>query len=220
MVHLLLIDDDSGFSSLVERLLMPQGFTLETIPCPKRARTRLADRNFDLALVATHLNGLALLREFRRFSAIPAILLAPAAAPDEMVNGLELGADDFLIKPVPPPLLLARIRAVLRRCPTAPRPLFLGDLALDPCRADASYAGRPLGLTAMEFAILVELARVPGEPVSRDHLALRLHQRPASPFERSVDTHVARIRRKLGPAAPLIRSVRGAGYALLPSAPS
>lgn len=220
MVHLLLIDDDPAFCCVVERLLLPQGFTVAPVPCPEQACARLREPDFDLALIGTHLDGFRLLRELRQASALPAMLLAPAAAPEDMVQGLELGADDFLVKPVPPPLLLARIRAILRRCPTAPRPLRHGELAIDPCRADATYAGRPLGLTAMEFAILLELSRVPGEPVSRDQLALRLYQRPASPFERSVDTHIARIRRKLGAAAPLIRSVRGAGYALLPAAPS
>jgi DNA-binding response OmpR family regulator len=220
MVHLLLLDDDPTFCCHVERLLLPQGFTVEATPCPVSARARLADPSLTLALLATHLNGFALLRELRQSSALPTFLLASTTVPDEMIAALELGADDFLIKPVPPPLLLARIRAVLRRCPTAPRPVRHGLLAVDPCRADATYAGRLLGLTAMEFAILLELARLPGVPVSRDQLALRLHQRPASPTERSVDTHIARIRRKLGPAAALIRSVRGAGYALLPAPPA
>ena len=114
--------------------------------------------------------------------------------------------------------LPARVRAILRRSAppstSTPNALRAGDVVLLPGTRKASYRGRPLDLTAMECEVLEQLLRSSGQVVSRDQLSLRLYNRPASAFDRSIDTHISRIRRKMGAGRNLILSVRGTGYQL------
>ena len=132
------------------------------------------------------------------------------------MQGFDYGADDYLTKPFFPEELLARVRAILRR--SIPQPadsletLRAGDLAVLPGSRSAFYRSRQLDLTAMECEILELLLRSAGRVVSRDELSLHLYNRIASPFDRSIDTHISRIRRKLGDGRSMIASVRGTGY--------
>jgi two-component system response regulator CpxR len=136
----------------------------------------------------------------------------------ERIHGLDLGADDYLPKPFDPEELLARVRAILRRVahpgPNASETLVVGELRLLPGARDAYYRDERLGLTAMECEVLEQLMRSCGRVVSRDQLSLYLYNRPATAFDRSVDTHISRIRRKLGSGRGMILSVRGTGYQL------
>jgi len=156
------------------------------------------------------------LRQLRKRSTVPVIMLTARVAAQDRVAGLNSGADDYLPKPFGPEELLARIRAVLRR---TGRPVALdltieaAGLKLDPETRLAIYRGEPLEVTAFQFDILEILVRAAGRTVSRDELAAALHQRPASPFERSLDVHISHLRRKLErDGRTPIRTIRGAGY--------
>jgi len=162
-------------------------------------------------------DGFEILRQIRQRSRLPVMMLTAKTARFERMMGFDLGADDYLAKPFYPEELLARVRAILRRSAVpagSAESLQAGDLTLLPGTRNASYRGKHLDLTAMECEILEQLLRSSGRVVSRDQLSLHLYNRPASPFDRTIDTHVSRIRRKMGEGRDLILSVRGTGYQL------
>jgi two-component system, OmpR family, response regulator CpxR len=136
----------------------------------------------------------------------------------ERIQGLELGADDYLPKPFDPQELLARVRAILRRAEPQSSSMLevleVGNLRLLPGARDVLYREEKLGLTAMECDVLEQLMRSRGRVVSRDQLSLYLYSRPATAFDRSIDTHISRIRRKMKDGRNLILSIRGSGYQL------
>jgi two-component system response regulator CpxR len=163
------------------------------------------------------LDGFEVLRRVRQHSQVPVLMLSVRAS--QCVTGLRTGADDYLVKPFYPEELLARLQAILRRggacakpAPPTPEPLQIGDLRLLPASRDVYFQGKRLNLTAMEVEILEYLMRSFGETVSRDRLSMHLYNRLPAPFDRSIDTHVSRIRRKLGDGRRMILSVRGSGY--------
>ena len=141
-------------------------------------------------------------RELRRASPVPIIMLTARGEETDRVLGLELGADDYLVKPFSPRELLARVRAVLRRTEGLPaaRELFaVGDVAVDTRRREVNVGGRAVALTATEFDLLVELARQPGRVFTRAQLLGALHGVVVESYERTVDAHIKNIRRKLEP---------------------
>ena len=150
------------------------------------------------------------------------IMVTASGETVDRIVGLEMGADDYLPKPCNPRELVARLRAILRRAGApdrepvgAPGPLRLGDVTLDSGRRSVQCAGREIQLTGAEFSILNALMRNPGEIVSKDDLSRSALDRAPSAYDRSIDVHVSRIRKKLGDhpdGATRIRSVRGAGY--------
>jgi DNA-binding response OmpR family regulator len=133
----------------------------------------------------------------------------------ERVLGLELGADDYVVKPFSPRELVARLKAVLRRGATQPtaRVVEVGTLRIDPGRRQVSVDGRPVELTTTEFDLLAQLARHPGQVFTREHLLSTVWGYAAAAGTRTVDVHVSQLRTKLGDPSP-IRTVRGVGYAL------
>src|SRR5262249_36052857 len=154
------------------------------------------------------IDGLEILRQIRRRSPVPVIMLTARTAQADRIQGLDAGADDYLAKPFGPEELLARIRAVLRRAST-PRRLppevgEAGPVRLDPGAREAWCDGQMMGLTSLEFEILEYLIRESGRMISRDELMTVLHQRRASPFDRSLDMHISHIRKKLGARNSLI----------------
>lgn len=163
-------------------------------------------------------NGFDVLRQVRQQSRVPVMMLTAKTGRFDRVMGFDLGADDYLAKPFYPEELLARVRAILRRSAPAsagsPKVLQAGDVMLLPGTRNAFYRGRQLDLTAMECEVLEQLLRSSGQVVSRDQLSLHLYNRPVSAFDRSIDTHISRIRRKMGVGRDLILSVRGTGYQL------
>lgn len=185
-----------------------------------RGLARALDEQFDLMILDAMLpgmNGFEALRRLRERSQLPVLMLTGMADRTERVRGLELGADDYVLKPFGADELLARVRAILRRSAlraNPPQDLQVGDLRLLPGTGEAFFRGRNLGLTAMECEILKHLMQFCGQVVSRDDLTFQLYNRPASPFDRAVDTHVSRIRRKMGEGRDMILSVRGTGYQL------
>jgi DNA-binding response OmpR family regulator len=157
---------------------------------------------------------------------VPVLLLTARGEDVDRIVGLEIGADDYLPKPFNPRELVARIRAVLRRTsadpkgvgsPKAPEILRIGDIELDPATRSVKHGGQPVELTSVEFNLLEVLLREAGRVVTREELVSAVLSRKFSPFDRSIDMHVSKVRKKLGDIngdAEHIKTVRGVGYIL------
>jgi two-component system, OmpR family, response regulator CpxR len=176
------------------------------------------DHEFSLIILDVMLptlDGFEVLRQLRKRSNAPVIMLTARTAHKDRIAGLNSGADDYLPKPFDPGELLARVRAVLRRGRNAEHASLLtasGAITLDPATREARYFGRALDLTSIEFDILDLLVRSAGRIVSRDELTAAVFQRRSSPYERSLDVHVSHVRKKLGDGPASIRPIRGVGY--------
>jgi two-component system, OmpR family, response regulator CpxR len=217
---ILMVDDDLELCDLVREYLGKEGFNVTAVHDGASGLRAALDDDYGLVILDVMLpliDGFGVLRQVRRQSDVPVIMLTARAEERDRVGGFAEGADDYLVKPFAAAELLARIRAVQRRvCPsTAPQPaaLEVGDLRLDTRAQQASHGDSSLDLTPTEFAILEVLVRARGRVVSRDELSAVLYQRQATPFERSLDMHVSHLRRKLDAVAGIeIRTVRGLGY--------
>jgi two-component system response regulator CpxR len=147
---------------------------------------------------------------------MPVLMLTAKGDTRDRVLGLELGADDYLPKPFDPAELAARIRAILRRArPRTESAIELGDVTIDPGARAVRLHGEPVALTTVEFDLLASLLRAAGAAVGRPELVREVLGREFSPFDRSIDTHICNLRRKLGPlpdGSERIKGVRGAGY--------
>lgn len=216
---ILLIEDDVELTLLMRDYFSQFDFQIEAAHDGRVGLARALEGGHDLVILDAMLpvlDGFEVLRQLRKRSTVPVIMLTARVAGEDRVAGLNSGADDYLPKPFGPEELLARIRAVLRR---TGRPVAVdltieaAGLKLDPETRLATYCGNPLEVTAFQFDILEILVRAAGRTVSRDELAAALHQRPASPFERSLDVHISHLRRKLERDGQTpIRTIRGAGY--------
>jgi two-component system response regulator CpxR len=220
-MKILVVDDDRELCSMLSEFFRQRGFSVECEQDGIRGLGRAASEAFDLLILDVMLpgvDGFTALRTLRQRSQIPVLMLTARGERGERIRGLDLGADDYLPKPFDPEELLARVRAILRRVahpePSTSETLEVGELRLSPGARDASYCDEKLGLTAMECEVLEQLMRSCGRVVSRDQLSLHLYNRPATAFDRSVDSHVSRIRRKIGRGRGMILSVRGTGYQL------
>jgi len=215
-----MVDDDEGLCELVQEFLGREGYRVTAVHDGASGLGAALDGGFALVILDVMLpvlDGFAVLRQLRRQSNVPVIMLTARASEQDRVGGLGEGADDYLVKPFAAAELLARIRAVLRR--TLQRSdlvssvVQVGDLRVDALNRAASYCGVPIELTPTELTILEVLVRAVGRIVSRDELAGVLHQRQTTPYERSLDVHVSHLRRKLeGVGWTAIRTVRGQGY--------
>ena len=201
--------------------LQESGFSVDFEADGARGISRMQSEFYSLVILDVMLpgqNGFEVLRQVRQQSRVPVMVLTAKTGRFDRVMGFDLGADDYLAKPFYPEELLARVRAILRRSAPAsagsPKVLQAGDVMLLPGTRNAFYRGKQLDLTAMECEVLEQLLRSSGQVVSRDQLSLHIYNRPVSAFDRSIDTHISRIRRKLGVGRDLILSVRGTGYQL------
>ena len=218
-MRILLIDDDAELCSLLGEFLTREGFIVECEHGGKRGLERAQSGNYDVVLLDVMLpgmDGFAILRELRKTSRVPVLMLTARGEDVDRIVGLEMGADDYLPKPFNPRELTARIRAIMRRY--EPRPpdtsgrLEVNGVALDPGSREVWANGRKVDLTTFEFDILELLMRAAGRVLSRDALMESLYNRQATPFDRSIDMHISHIRRKLENGQPLIKTVRGVGY--------
>lgn len=218
-MRLLLIDDDVELSALIQEFFIQHEIQLETAHDGKHGLLRALESGFDLVLLDVMMpqqDGFEVLRQLRRRSNVPIIMLTARTDQADRVAGLNQGADDYLPKPFSPEELLARIQAVLRRAGRGSTfkadVLEANGVRMIPGTRETFCDGAKIDLTSIEFDILEILIRSAGRVVSRDDLSRTLYNRQATPFERSLDVHLSHLRRKLEHNRTLIRTVRGIGY--------
>jgi len=218
----LVVDDEADIVEFVEYNLLREQFEiLKAYDGPsalKQAREHQPDLIL-LDLMIPGIDGLEVCRQLKASSEtawIPIIMLTAKGEEVDVVTGLEIGADDYVAKPFRMRLLLARIRAVLRRVSAAesptPKILRVGDLVIDDERHEVQFEGQPLQLTLMEYKLLRFLAKHPGRVFSRSQILGNIQDEHVLVVERAIDVHIAALRRKLGSSADLIETVRGVGY--------
>ena len=222
---ILVIEDEAPIARLARDYLARHGYRVLIAadgPTGLAAARRESPDLVLLDLLLPGLDGRELCRRLRAESAVPIIMLTALAEDSDQIVGLELGADDYIAKPFSPAVLVARVRAALRRAGEPPPAgvLRCGPLTIDTAAHTAALDGRPLRLTPNEFKLLAALARHAGATLDREQLLNALHGPGAiapAGFDRSVDSHVKNLRRKLAEAggrADLIASVYGVGYRL------
>ena len=224
--RVLLVDDDVELAELVGEYLTREGFTLDTETDGTHALDRAISGDYQLTVLDVMLPGVSgfdLLRGIRAASKMPVLMLTARGDDVDRIVGLELGADDYLSKPFNPRELVARIRAILRRTQMEARgpgervaeTFSVDDVAIDLGRRTVRRAGESVELTAVEFSLLEILLRAAGAVVRRDELARGALGRALLPFDRSIDVHVSRLRKKLGPrpgGGERIATLRAVGY--------
>ncbi|AKS40590.1 response regulator transcription factor [Wenzhouxiangella marina] len=221
--RILIIDDDRELGSMLAEFLGGEGWSIELAHDGRaglEAALSMEPAAVVLDVMLPGMSGFDILRSLRQRSAVPVIMLTARGEETDRIVGLELGADDYLPKPFNPRELAARLRAILRRRPgpaEEPTAEFNG-LKFDRAARRVSLDGAPLQLTGAEYAILEQLAESAGTVVSKDQLCQEALGRELLPYDRSIDTHISRLRGKLGnlpDGEPRIQSVRGRGYVLV-----
>jgi DNA-binding response OmpR family regulator len=219
--RVLVVDDEPKIRDVVRDYLHDAGFAVSTAPDGPSALAAARAQPPDLVVLDLGLpgiDGLDVARDLRRDSPVPIIMLTARGAETDRVLGLELGADDYLVKPFSPRELVARVRAVLRRTDgaVAARERFtVGEVVVDTARRRVTVGDRTVELTATEFDLLVHLARQPGRVFTRAQLLDVVHGVAVESYERAIDAHVKNIRRKLEPDPHRPRyllTVHGVGY--------
>ena len=226
--HLLVVDDDERIRGLLQKFLMRGGFLVSVARDAAQARRLLAGLEFDLIVLDVMMpgeDGIALTRDLRRHRTTPILLLTAKGESGNRIEGLEAGADDYLVKPFEPKELLLRINAILRRVPqvraaeAGPKVLHLGAVRYDVDRGELWNGTEIVRLTATEAALMRIFAAQAGAPVSRERLVGDLGRDEIQAQERAVDVQITRLRRKIeaDPKQPrYLQTVRGAGYMLAP----
>jgi DNA-binding response OmpR family regulator len=218
-LSLLLIDDDAELCGMMQEFFAENGHRLTAVHNGRDGLARALEGPYDLVILDVMLpqiNGFTLLHQIRRQSAVPVIMLTARTHRSDRIEGLDKGADDYLVKPFDPDELLSRIRAVLRRIASSHHlsdaPAKFGEIRIDVNRREVWKGKQLVDLTAMEFDIFDLLARSAGRIVSRDEITEGLFERKATPSDRSLDVHISRLRKKLESGHTLIRTIRGVGY--------
>lgn len=224
---ILIVEDDESVSSMLRELLAREGYNVHQARNGEELRRALA--TLPISLITLDLNlggedGLELCRQTRFAHDIPIIMVTGKSDDVDRIVGLELGADDYIAKPFNLREFLARIRAVLRRCELArsnsvKQRIPFGDFLLDVSRRELTRVnGEHVPLTTAEFNLLLVLAQRPGHVFTREVLMDSLKGDASNAFDRSIDTLIARIRKKIEPdptSAPIIKTVRGVGYSFM-----
>jgi two-component system response regulator CpxR len=224
---ILIIDDDVELCSLLTQYLDDEGFDPAAVNDGDQGLDAVANTRPDVVILDVMMpkrDGFETLSELRKTSTVPVIMLTARGEDVDRIVGLELGADDYLSKPFNPRVLLARIRAILRRGPSGslaltppPETLRHADIELDASAHSVKVSGDTIELTAAEFSLLHTLMQQPGKVLSKAMLTQRALDRPIERFDRAIDMHVSNVRRKLGSVGSghtRIKTVRGVGYVL------
>ena len=224
MNRILIIDDDAEVCALVARFLGGEGFAVDRAADGSDGIGRALSGSYELVMLDVmmpDLSGFDVLRRIRASSRTPVLMLTARGDTHDRVLGLELGADDYLPKPYDPSELAARIRAILRRSESPPpgsvasAPLAVDDIALTASTRAVTRDGKPVELTAVEFDLLEMLMKGAGTVISREDLVRTVLGREFWPYDRSLDTHVCNLRRKIGrlkDGTDRIKGIRGTGY--------
>ena len=222
MTKILVVEDETKIARLVRDYLEHAGFEAEVVGDGDTALASARRSRPDLVVLDLGLpgrDGLDVARVLRRTSSVPIVMLTARGDEIDRVVGLELGADDYVVKPFSPKELVARVRAVLRRTQAAqaggPEVLRVADVEVDLPRMRVSVGGRPVELTPTEFQLLAALMREPGRVFTRGQLLDAVHGVAFESYERAIDAHVKNLRKKLEPAPGRPRyllTVHGVGY--------
>jgi len=224
--RVLLVDDDTELTEMLTQYLVTEGFDVASAPDGETALAKTRSAEFDLMVLDVMMprkNGFDVLRELRAHSLIPVLMLTARDEDVDSIVGLELGADDYLSKPCNPRVLVARIRAILRRAGItndvsgneAPQTLTLGDLEMQTGTRRVLCGGKYVVMTSTEYSVLEGLLRAAGHVVSKTDLSEHALGRKLTRYDRSLDMHVSNLRRKLGTlpnGEERIKTVRGVGY--------
>ena len=222
MKSVLVVDDERHIVDLVRLDLEKEGYGVVTASDGEEALALHLRHDPDLVildLMLPKIDGLEVCREIRRRGETPILMLTARTDDVDVIVGLELGADDYVTKPFNPRALVARVRAILRRTEATARgarPIQVGTLRIDPRKREATVGDRRLELRAREFDLLAALARDPGVVLTRDALLEGVWGTDFPGETRTVDVHVAEVRKKLGDDGPSIETIRGLGYRLVP----
>jgi two-component system response regulator CpxR len=225
MNRILIIDDDEELCELVSEYLTVEGFDVEAVHDGETGLKNAVSDNYDLAILDVMLpkmNGFDVLRELRKTSKLPILMLTARGEDMERIVGLEIGADDYLPKPFNPRELVARLRAILRRSDMSEETskseadkLQVDDVEVQLSARSAKKSGEDLGLTSVEFDLLAALMKRSGEVVKKEDLSQDVLDRELSPFDRSLDMHISNLRKKLGARTngdEIIKTIRSVGY--------
>jgi len=229
-IKVLLVEDDTRLAQLTARYLESHGVVVTVADNGIDGQSEALRRQYDcivLDLMLPGRDGIEVTRELRARTDVPIVMVTARGEEADRVLGLEVGADDYVTKPFSPRELLARIRATVRRVRGQVGPgqstIHVGGLVLDPARMTVELDGRPIEVTAYEFAILRALAQRPGRVLSREQLLDVAKGSAELSFDRSIDVHVSRLRAKLGDdsrSPKILKTVRGVGYLLAGEAES
>ena len=222
MKTVLVVEDELKIARVVRDYLTDAGYDVVVTASGEAALASARGHRPDLVVLDLGLpgvDGLDVARELRATSHVPIVMLTARGEETDRIVGLELGADDYVVKPFSPKELVARVRAVLRRSSTAEllreRPIRVGDVEVDPQRMRVSVDGRQVDLTPTEFQLLATLAREPGRVFTRGQLLDAIHGVAIESYERAIDAHVKNVRKKLEPEPGKPRyvlTVHGVGY--------
>jgi two-component system response regulator CpxR len=223
--EILLIDDDVELCSMLSEYMGRYGFHITAVHRGDTGLNAALEKPFALVLLDVMLPGLdgfEVLKRIRASSSVSVLLLTARGEDVDRIVGLEIGADDYLSKPFNPRELLARVRAILRRTAAPAQKmeetlLRAGSLELSRAGRTVLQGGRKLDLTDVEFSLLEALMQSPGTVVTREEISENVLGRKFHPFDRSLDMHMSRLRRKLtesGAPDDLVRTIRGVGYQL------
>ncbi|MBM9537128.1 response regulator [Desulfobulbus alkaliphilus] len=220
MQCILIVEDEKRLAAILADYLQAAGFSVRLLADGSSVVSRVRQEQPDLILLDLMLpgrDGMDICREIRSFSAVPIIMVTARIEEIDRLLGLELGADDYICKPFSPREVVARVKAVLRRANGTVAPSH--GLVLDESTMRAGLDGCSLDLTAVEFKLLAMLQARPGHIYSRDQLMGRIYPDQRIVNDRTIDSHIKKLRRKMQQAAPgrdLIRSVYGVGYTFDP----
>lgn len=219
--HILAVDDEEDILELIQFNLNREGYTVSTATSGEDALRKVYSKNPDLILLdlmLPDLDGFAVARKLKddpKKRSVPIIMLTAKGEESDIVTGLELGADDYIVKPFSPRILIARVRTLLRRLDTKSSSsdiLEIKDLVIDPLKHVVSVKGEPVELTVSEFQILYFLARKPGWVFTRSKIVDEIRGNNYAVTDRSVDVQIVGLRKKLKECGSYIETVRGVGY--------
>ena len=220
--HILVVEDEEDIQELISYNLRKENFQVDETSSGEEAIAYAKANQPDLILLDLMLPGIdgfevcRHLKSEQTCQAIPIIMLTAKGSETDIVTGLELGANDYITKPFSPRILIARVRAVLRRQAqpeiSADQVIIRKDLIIDPARHQVSLSGNPIQLTVTEYKILHLLATKPGLVYSRDQIVNSIHQTDFAVTARAIDVQVVGLRKKLGNKNQFIETVRGVGY--------